>query len=439
MKTTLTGKEAIMETSEDRLQRFHELRSTIRGNDAVMVVGVDVAKDRHHAFFGTARGKTLWKKLIFDNSIHGFKSLRALADNLVAQHAIKRSVYGVEPTASYHKPLAEYLIRNGEQVVYVSNVAVKNNRRLLDGRWDKNDTKDAANIADLMGQGRCQFYDLAEDEVRELRSLLSYRDKLKKQEHALRMRIRNNLLAQYFPELDKQMPQGGQDALILDIIAQGFDPAQIASMPLDLLRSQFQMHTRHIVQEGRLRTIWEASKVSVGCAVPEAAAWEGRMLVEQLQQTRQVKQELEARLKTVGQRFPAYRYLLTIPGFGPIIATMTLAAIGNAHRFTSRKQVLRLAGLDLSASRSGNKSESAIPVISKQGKAGLRYALFQAATIASYKDAVIRNYFTRLLKGRELERGIKMKMRVRLAAKLLVVAWTLMKHNETFNPDYFRS
>jgi transposase len=77
-------------------------------------------------------------------------------------------------------------------------------------------------------------------------------------------------------------------------------------------------------------------------------------------------------------------------------------------------------------------------VISKQGKAGLRYALVQAATIASYKDAVIRTYFTRLLKGRELERGIKLKMRVKLAAKLLVVAWTLMKRCEAFDSDHFR-
>jgi transposase len=130
--------------------------------------------------------------------------------------------------------------------------------------------------------------------------------------------------------------------------------------------------------------------------------------------------------------------LLTIPGFGPIVTTMVLAAIGDAQRFTSRKQVLRLAGLDLSANRSGTKSDSAIPVISKQGKAGLRYALFQAATIASYKDETIRNHFTRLLKGRELERGIKMKMRIKLAAKLLVVAWTLMKHNTDFDPDCFR-
>lgn len=79
------------------------------------------------------------------------------------------------------------------------------------------------------------------------------------------------------------------------------------------------------------------------------------------------------------------------------------------------------------------------PESPKQGKAGLRYALFQAATIASYKDAAIRNYFTRLLKGWELERGIKMKMRIKLAAKLLVIAWTLMKRNEAFDPGCFKS
>jgi len=37
-------------------------------------------------------------------------------------------------------------------VVLVSGVAVKRNRELLDGRWDKHDTKDAANIADLISQ-----------------------------------------------------------------------------------------------------------------------------------------------------------------------------------------------------------------------------------------------------------------------------------------------
>ncbi len=427
-----------MESKTDRLQQFRVLHNTIRGSDTILVVGVDVAKDKHYAFFGTSNGRTLWKRLIFDNNLQGFNSLRSMAHDLSVKHSLRRSVFGLEPTASYHKPLAEYLIKNGEQVVYVSNVAAKNNRALLDGRWDKNDTKDAANIADLVGQGRCQFYDLAEDGFRELRSLLSYRAKLKKQEHALRMRIRNTLLAQYFPELDKMMPQGGQDGLILDIIARDFAPARIASLSFDEFHQQYHMEKRHLIHEQRLRTIWEISHVSVGCTPPSAAIWEGRMLVEQLHQVRQTKRELEKRLKKAGQTFPSYAYLLTIPGFGPIVSAMTLAAIGDAHRYTSRKQIIRLAGLDLSASRSGKTSNSAIPVISKQGKAELRYALVQAAQIASYRDEVIRSYFTRLLKGRELERGIKLKMRVKLAAKMLVVAWTLMKHKEVFDSDYFR-
>lgn len=427
-----------MSEQEDRLQQFRTLRETIRGSETILVVGVDIAKNRHHAFFGGANGKTLWKKLIFDNNIQDFEKLRNMASSLMAKHRLLRCVYGVEPTASYHKPLAEYLIRNNEQVVYVSNVAVKHNRSLLDGRWDKNDTKDAANIADLVGQGRCQYYDLADDVVRELRSLLAYRAKLKKQEHALRMRIRNNLLAQYFPELDRQMPQGGQDGLILDIIAQCFDPAQIANMSFEEFRHQHRLQKRHLAQEKRFLAIWEASQISVGCALPDSAAWEGRMLVEQLRQTRKIKHELEVQLKEKGRKFPAYHCLLSMPGFGPIVSAMTLAAIGDAHRFTSRKQILRLAGLDLSASRSGKQSNRAIPVISKQGKAGLRYALVQAAIIASYRSTEISNYFTHLLKGRELERGIKMKMQVKLAAKLLVVAWTLMKRNEVFDSGYFR-
>jgi hypothetical protein len=74
---------------------------------------------------------------------------------------------------------------------------------MLDGRWDKNDKKDAANVADLVGQGRCLYYDIPVESLRELRSLIAFRSRLKKEEHALRMRLRNNVFAQYFPELDK--------------------------------------------------------------------------------------------------------------------------------------------------------------------------------------------------------------------------------------------
>ena len=70
------------------------------------------------------------------------------------------------------------------------------------GAGIKHDTKDAANVADLVSQGKCLFYEYPIMPIRELRNLLSFKRRLKKQEHGTRVRIRNHLLAQYFPELD---------------------------------------------------------------------------------------------------------------------------------------------------------------------------------------------------------------------------------------------
>lgn len=39
-----------------------------------------MAKDRHNAFFGTATGRILYKRLIFNNDIEGFEKLLLQAD-----------------------------------------------------------------------------------------------------------------------------------------------------------------------------------------------------------------------------------------------------------------------------------------------------------------------------------------------------------------------
>jgi len=427
-----------MEGSSVRLDLFREMKSTIRGSEKYLLVGIDVAKNNHHAFFGTPNGNTLRKNLVFDNSIKGFESLRSLVCDIQNQHGLVEVVYGLEPTASYHKPLAEYLIRLDEHVVYVSNVAVAKNRALLDGRWDKNDKKDAANVADLVGQGRCLYYDVPEESLLELRSLIAFRIRLKKGEHALRMRLRNNVFAQYFPELDKLYIKAGQpDDLVLAIAEHCLDPREIAGMEFDAFLKLITTRKIRIEQERRLRELWEFAKNSAGCQVHDAARWEAKSLVNQLKSVRETVKANEQRMEAAARKFPEYECLLSIPGFGPIVSAMVLAAIGNPSRFNSRKQVLRLAGLDLSAERSGKDSDRAKPVISKQGKSALRYALVQAAMVASALNPGIRGYFSNLLKGRELERGIKLKMKVKLAAKLLVVAWTLMKRREQFKPSCF--
>jgi transposase len=174
---------------DNRLQMFRQMTREIRGSEEYLLVGIDVAKDRHDAFFGSARGKTLLKKFVFDTTREGFEKLCIHADSIGAQHGLKKIAFALEPTADYHKPLGEYLIRQGRTVVFVAGNAVKKNRELLDGRWDKHDAKDAANVADLVGQGKCLFYEFPSSDLRELRSLLSLKRKLNKTEQGYRVRI----------------------------------------------------------------------------------------------------------------------------------------------------------------------------------------------------------------------------------------------------------
>jgi len=417
-----------------RRKQFCQIVKEVRSSKEYLVVGIDVAKDKHHAFMGTATGKSLFRKLIFENNIEGFSRLLKTADEIKSQNGLSKIVYGLEPTGNYHKPLARHLIRCDCNVVLVTGQAVKNNRNLLDGRWNKNDTKDAANIADLVSRGRCLYYDCPSHGIIEIRSLLSLRRRLKREEHSLRMRIRNNLLAQYFPELDRFYNACESQTLL--IVRYLLDPDTIAAMEFGEFFHLVKRTHRGIAQKLRLRKIHGLAIESVGCPLGPAGEYESDLLVEKLNQVREQIKKTADLIKDFCLEFDEYSYLLTIPGFGPYISARVLASIGDPFRFENRKQLIKMAGYDLCANRSGKTSDKAIPIISKKGNGELRYALYQAAKVASARVDLFRTYFARLLKGRERERGIKTKMCVKLAAKMLVIAWTLMKKREPFDPAY---
>ena len=215
--------------NDSRLRAFRQVKTEIRGSTEYLIVGIDIAKERHNAFFGTATGRTLHKGMFFDNTYDGFQKLLIQTDALKVQCGLRKVVFGLEPTANYHKPLGEYLVKGGHLIVLVSAAATAKNRDLLDGRWDKHDTKDSANVADLISQGKCLFYDCPGEDLRSLRGLLSLKRRLKKEEHGLRVRIRNQLLAQYFPEMDQHF--GSQASL--NVVSRCLDPSLISLMEYD--------------------------------------------------------------------------------------------------------------------------------------------------------------------------------------------------------------
>lgn len=416
------------------IDHFRQIKREIRGNSDYLIVGIDIAKDKHYAFFGDANGHTLLRKLPFENNQQGFQKLITHTEEKKAKYSFEKVVFGLEPTATYHKTLGEYLIRLGYSLVMVGAGAVVKNRELLDGRWDKNDMKDAANVADLISQGKCLYYDYAPEKIRNLRSLLSLKRKLKKGEHSSRMRIRNHLVSQFFPELDAYFTSYFEGCL--SIIKHCFDPSGIAQLPFDGFVSLVTSKQPTRLQWNKLKAIWELAPHSIGCRMIHGIEFEASMLVDKLRKTKAEIGAIDREIKQICLSLPEYEYLLSIPGFGDTISAVTLAAIGDHTRFDNTRQLLKMAGLDLSASRSGKSSDNQTPRISKKGKSDLRYSLYQAAMVASTRNIDFMAYFTNLIKDRSKEKGIKTRMRVKLAAKMLVIAWTLMKKQSCFDPSY---
>ena len=419
-----------------RIDLFRQIKEEIRGSRDYLIVGIDIAKEKHHAFFGDANGHAVLKKLVFDNNQQGFERLIAHTEEKKARLSLEKVVFGLEPTANYHKSLAEYLVRRGDALVMVSANATVKNRELLDGRWDKNDMKDSANVADLIAQGKCLYYDHATHSIRELRSLLSLKRKLKKVEHSTRMRIRNHLIPQFFPELDAYFTSYTEGCLA--IIKHCFAPREIAQRTFTAFVSLVTSRPPTPSQGAKLKAIWESAFHSVGCEMTRGVTFEASLLVDRLRQTMADSAAVDREIKRTCQSFKEYDAVMSIPGFGPAITAITIAAIGDPFRFQNTRQVLKMAGLDLSAHRSGKTSAAQSPKISKKGKAELRYGLYQAAMIASSKNLKFMAYFTGLIKDRHKEKGIKTRMRVKLAAKMLVIAWTLMKKKTAFDPSYLR-
>ncbi|WP_419657879.1 hypothetical protein [Desulfosarcina variabilis] len=102
-----------------------------------------------------------------------------------------------------------------------------------------------------------------------LRNLLSVRRQLKKEDHRLRMRIRNGLLAKYFPEMDRHW--GSCLTENLAIVRWYLDPRQIAATEFDVFVRHVTTTTRGARQVSRLRKIYNAAEHSIGLPVDDAA------------------------------------------------------------------------------------------------------------------------------------------------------------------------
>jgi len=117
--------------------------------------------------------------------------------------------------------------------------------------------------------------------------------------------------------------------------------------------------------------------------------------------------------------------LLQLPGFGVVMTMIVLSAIGDIHRFESAKYLVGYAGLGAGIHESGK--EHIEKRITKSGRKELRWALVEAAwqaiRISPYWKDQYEKYLRRM---RRPNQAI-----VVIARKLLVAVWQVLTKEET--------
>jgi transposase len=86
-------------------------------------------------------------------------------------------------------------------------------------------------------------------------------------------------------------------------------------------------------------------------------------------------------LRTYAPRQPGCRALMGHYGIGALTAVAILAELGDARRFSSSREAVRYAGLDITVHQSDQRRSPGH--LSRQGPPTLRWALFEAAQAAA--------------------------------------------------------
>ncbi len=125
----------------------------------------------------------------------------------------------------------------------------------------------------------------------------------------------------------------------------------------------------------------------------------------------------------------AARTLRTVPGFGPVTAA-ALAACLVEKQFTHPDQFVAYLGLDIRVHQSGRRNGQF--GLSKQGDAELRRLLYIAALSATQsRDTTFAQRY-----DREKAKGLTKPAALNaVARKLAKVAWSLVAHHTTYDPQ----
>jgi transposase len=329
-------------------------------------IGIDLGKNTFHLVAMGERSKVLLRKK-FSRA-----QLLAYTANLPA------CLIGLEACAGSHF-LGSVLRQQGHQVRLIPGQFVKPYRKS-----NKNDFLDAEAIAEAVTKQNMRFVPIKTEEQLDLQAMHRVRDRLVQRRTALINEIRGFLLERGIT---------------------------FAAGPIHLRK--------------HLPAVLEDAEQSLSPRL--------RWLLDRLwQEWKQIEIDITAiteEIERIGNEDARCRRLRQIPGFGPLVSTATVAAIGNGAAFRRGRDFAAWLGVVPRQCSSGGKQK--LLGISKRGNVYLRRLLIHGARAVllrvKYDTAGLGQWVRRLA-----QRAPHNKVVVAIANKLARIAWAVLSSGQDY-------
>ncbi len=396
---------------------------------STLIVGIDIAKEKHVARAQDDRGVEFGKRMVFENREHGFETLLEWVGKHQKAQGKKHVIFGVEPTGHYWLSLAYYLKDRSYDFVIVNPMHVKKSKELDDNSPTKNDTKDAKVIAQLIKDGRYSVPNLLEGIYAELREGVKVRDQLSKQLMIIEGRIQNNL-QRYFPEFFDVFKDWEGKAAMCSLRCFPF-PTDLVALTAEEVLAQWKTEVKAGVGIKRAQKLVDKANKSIG--VQEGLRFAKRELHHLLDQYALHQQQLEMMeedLEELVQEIPGAEEMIAIKGIGSMTVAGFYAEVGDIKKYRHPQQVINMAGYSLKEHSSGkHKGQTKI---TKRGRSKLRKLLYMAVRpLVAHNPTfqALHDYYTKR-KERPLK---KQQSLIALCGKLIRVLFVIGQRQCTFD------
>jgi transposase len=296
----------------------------------MILVGIDVAKDKHDCFISNSDGEVLFDVFTIPNSIDGFSELYEKISS-VAEDLSKVKV-GLEATGHYSYNILGFVLNKGLTTFVINPLHTNLFRKGQSLRKTKTDRIDARSIAlMLLTDSSIEPYSLTSYHNEELKSLTRYRF-TKVQERAKYKTSVTRLVNILFPELEKLVPTLHMKS-IYALLSEFPGASHIASAHLTRLTHLLQVESKGRYGKAKAIEIREAARVSIGSVMP-AKSLELSHTISLINILSNEIDEIEAEIKRIMDEISSP--ILSVPGISYRMGAMIIAEIGDFDRFPHR-------------------------------------------------------------------------------------------------------